>query len=122
MLERVSGTTTTDESGSPVWLKRAVELLHAAYREPLTLEEVARRVQIHPIHLSRVFRKRFRSTLAEYQNRLRVQFVCRALQHGWGDLASLATDAGFADQSHMGRVFRMLTDQTPGQFRRFIHS
>ena len=60
--------------------------------------------------------------MAEYQNRLRVQFVCRALQQGWADLAGLATDAGFADQSHMGRVFKTCTGQTPGQFRRFIYS
>jgi AraC family transcriptional regulator len=122
MLERVSGATVNDESGSPAWLSRALELLHGAYREPLTLEAIAAQVEVHPIHLSRVFRKRYRCTMAEYQNRLRVQFVCRALQQGWADLAGLATDAGFADQSHMGRVFKTCTGQTPGQFRRFIYS
>jgi AraC-like DNA-binding protein len=122
MLERVSGTAMNDESGSPVWLKRALELLHEAYREPLTLEDISQQVQIHPIHLSRVFRRRHGCTMAEYQNRLRIQYVCRALQEAWADLAELATDAGFADQSHMGRVFKACTGQTPGQFRRFIHS
>lgn len=122
MLERVSGAALNNESNSPLWLKRALELLHGAYREALTLEEVARQVQIHPIHLSRVFRRLYRCTMAEYQNRLRVQFVCRELQAGWADFACLATDAGFADQSHMGRVFKTCTGQTPGQFRRFIHS
>jgi AraC family transcriptional regulator len=122
MLERVGGASLNDKSSSPVWLKRALELLHGAYREPLTLEEIAQQVQIHPIHLSRVFRKRYRRTMAEYQNHLRIQFVCRALQAGWADLAGLATDAGFADQSHMGRVFKTCTWQTPGQFRQFIRN
>lgn len=76
------------------------------FRESLTLETVAAQVGIHPIHLSRVFRKRYRCTMAEYMNGLRVQFVCRAIERGWADLASIASDAGFADQSHMGRVFK----------------
>jgi len=59
--------------------------------------------------------------MAEYANRLRVQYACRALEDGWADLSCLANEAGFADQSHMGRVFKLLTGQTPGQFRRFIH-
>jgi AraC family transcriptional regulator len=122
MLERVSGSVPSQESGNPVWLKRAVELLHGHYREPLTLDEIAHQVGVHPIHLSRVFRKRYRCTMAEYLSRLRVQFICRALQGGWADLAGLASDAGFADQSHLGRVFKSRTGQTPGQFRRFIHT
>jgi AraC-like DNA-binding protein len=55
-------------------------------------------------------------------NRLRVQFACRALAAGWADLAIVAGDAGFADQSHLGRVFKSYTGQTPGKFRSFFHS
>jgi AraC family transcriptional regulator len=122
MLERVGCIAPGCRPTDSVWLKRALDLLHGSYRAPLTLEDVARQIEIHPIHLSRVFRKRYRCTMAEYMNRLRVQFVCRALESGWADLAGLATDAGFADQSHMGRVFKQLTCQTPGQFRRFLYS
>ena len=122
MLEHVSRSTLNGESGNPLWLKRAVELLHGCYRESITLDEIAQQVQIHPIHLSRVFRKRYRCTMAEYQNRLRVQFACRALEGAWVDLSGLAVDAGFSDQSHLGRVFKSFTGQTPGQFRRFIQT
>jgi AraC-like DNA-binding protein len=119
MLERVSGAALQNELGQPAWLKRATDLLHGCFRESLTLDGIAQQVQIHPIHLSRVFRKRYRCTIAEYMNRLRVQFVCRALQAGWADLGGLAADAGFSDQSHMGRVFKLITGQTPGQFPQF---
>src|SRR5262245_51331304 len=66
MLERVSGAALQNELGRPVWLKRATELLHDCFREPLTLDGIAQQVRIHPIHLSRVFRKRFGCTVAEY--------------------------------------------------------
>ena len=122
MLEEVTGAALRGESAHPAWLGRALELLHGDFRESLTLDRIAQQVQVHPIHLSRVFRKRYSCTMAEYLNRLRVQFVCRALESGRGDLASLATDAGFADQSHMGRVFKSSTGETPGRFHDFLHS
>jgi len=122
MLERVSGSDRSRETSSPAWLGRARDLVHASFRDSLTLEDLAERVDVHPIHLSRVFRKRYGCTMAEYMNRLRVQFACRALESGRPDLAGLASDAGFADQSHMGRVFKACTGQTPGQFRKLFYS
>jgi AraC family transcriptional regulator len=122
MLERVSGSHIHKEKTRPAWLSRALELLQESYRESLTLEEIARQVGVHPIHLSRVFRKHYGCTMSEFMNRLRVQFVCRALAAGWADLAIVANDAGFADQSHLSRVFKSCTGQTPGKFRSFFHT
>jgi AraC family transcriptional regulator len=122
MLERVSGSRIGEERSRPAWLARAFELLQESYRQSLTLEEIAAQVGVHPIHLSRVFRKHYGCTMAEFLNRLRVQFACRTLAEGWADLADVASNAGFADQSHLGRVFKACTGQTPGKFRSFFHS
>lgn len=122
MLERVACRSTATEKQTPAWLGRALDLLHECFRDALTLGAIANQVGVHPIHLSRVFRSRHGCTMAEYINRLRVQSVCRALESGWADLAHLAAQSGFADQSHMSRVFKWCTGQTPGQFRAFIHT
>jgi AraC family transcriptional regulator len=122
MLERVSGSRIHQEKKRPAWLNSALELLHESYRESLTLEEIAAQVGVHPIHLSRVFRRHYACTMAEYMNRLRVQFVCRTLAGDSPDLAIVASDAGFADQSHLGRIFKTCTGQTPGKFRSFFQS
>jgi len=122
MLERVSGAPLVDEKARPQWLERALELLHERYRDSLTLEQIAAQLNVHPIHLSRVFRKRHGCTMAEFMNRKRVQFACRALASEWADLATVAADAGFADQSHFGRIFKSCTGQTPGQFRSTFHT
>src|ERR1043166_5616518 len=122
MLERVTGPHMGEEKSRPAWLDRAFELLHESYREALTLEEIAASLGVHPIHLSRVFRKHYGCTMAEFMNRLRVQYACRALASGWSDLAVVASEAGFADQSHLGRIFKSCTGQTPGKFRSFFHT
>jgi AraC family transcriptional regulator len=122
MLDRVSGLRIGEERSRPAWLDRAFELLQESYRESFTLGEIAAQVGVHPIHLSRVFRKHYGCTMAEFLNRLRVQFACRALAEGRAGLAGVASDAGFADQSHLSRVFKACTGQTPGKFRSFFHS
>lgn len=101
----------------PRWLARAVELIRAGFRENLTVSGVAAEVDIHPFHLSRVFRQFHGQSVGEFVNRLRVQFACGELADPARPLADVALDAGFSDQSHFTRVFRQVTGVTPGAFR-----
>jgi YesN/AraC family two-component response regulator len=98
-----------------------MELLRASFRGPITLQGIASELDVHPIHLSRVFRKKYGCTMGDYVNRLRVQFACSEMSRGWPALNDLALAAGFADQSHMGRVFKGTVGETPARFREFLH-
>lgn len=122
MVERCGQTRLVQERSAPSWLGKAVDLLHASFGTQITLVEVAKGLGVHPIHLSRVFRKKYGCTLGEYVNRLRVQFVCAEMSRGWPALDELAFAAGFADQSHMGRVFKAIVGETPARFREFVHN
>jgi AraC family transcriptional regulator len=104
------------ESGTPRWLKDAVEILHAEFSRPFSLSAIAHRVGAHPVHLARAFRRCQRMTVGQYVRRLRVNFAMNALAGG-DSLSDIATQAGFSDQSHLGRVFRAATGMTPRQFR-----
>lgn len=121
MVERCGQASVSRECSSPAWLARAMELLLGSFRSPLTLDGIAREIDVHPIHLSRVFRKKYGCTMGDYVNRLRVQFACAEMSRGWPVLNELALVAGFADQSHMGRVFKSTVGETPAKFREFLH-
>ena len=120
MLERAACIPVGKETSMPVWLRRAEELLRASFSEALTLEGVAAAVAVHPIHLSRVFRRKWGCTLGEFVHRLRIQFACRRLANDDISLGDLAAVLGFADQSHFGRVFKLHTGQSPAAFRAWI--
>ncbi|HXA00309.1 MAG TPA: AraC family transcriptional regulator [Candidatus Dormibacteraeota bacterium] len=122
MLERCAQVNLNKEQASPEWVKRALDLLHGSFRTQITLDAVADELDLHPIHLSRVFRKKHGCTMGEYVNRLRVQFVCAKMSQGWPALDEIALSAGFADQSHMGRVFKSIVGETPAKFREFLHN
>jgi AraC family transcriptional regulator len=106
------------ERAPPPWLLRARELVHAKFREPLQIGEVAREVEVHPGHLARAFRQHFRMPLGSYVRNLRLEWVAARLLGSEESLASIALAAGFADQSHLTRVFKCRTGLTPQAYRR----
>jgi transcriptional regulator GlxA family with amidase domain len=63
------------------------------------------------------FRRVFRATVGEYVRRLRVDAAQRMLTNSDISLAQIALETGFADQSHLTRVFRRATGLTPKLYR-----
>lgn len=104
------------ESGTPRLLKDVVEILHTDFCGPISLTAIAKRVGAHPVHLARAFRRCQRMTVGQYARKLRVDYARNALV-GEASLSDIAAQAGFADQSHFGRVFRGATGMTPREFR-----
>lgn len=100
----------------PPRVLQARDLLHDRFRERLSVASIARTVAIHPVHLSRQFKQAFGQTIGEYVRRLRVEHVCRRLATE-EDLATLALEAGFSDQSHLTRIFKRVIGTTPARYR-----
>jgi AraC family transcriptional regulator len=113
----ICGMREVVERGKPRWLLRAVDYLHANISRNLPLFEVAHEAGVHPVHLSRVFRLRFKTTMGSLVTHLRVQRSCVTLAAGTMTLCDIAADCGFADQSHFSRVFKATLGVTPAKFR-----
>jgi AraC-like DNA-binding protein len=74
-------------------------------------------LSVSPHHLSRVFRSSTGHTISRHRIRLRVRDALERLAGGERDLARLAADAGFVDQSHLTRAVRRETERTPSALR-----
>ena len=101
----------------PAWLVIAEELLRTRIGEPVRLGELAAASGVDPAHLARAFRLRHGCTVGEYGRRVRVAWAARELARGDAPLATVAAEAGFADQSHFTRVFRRHIGTTPARYR-----
>jgi AraC-like DNA-binding protein len=106
------------ETRAPAWLVRIEDLLRSRFRESIPLTEMAAEVGIHPSHLARVFRAHHGCTIGAFVRQLRVDEACRRLRRSDTDLAALAGELGFVDQSHLGRVFKQRTGLSPAEYRR----
>jgi AraC-like DNA-binding protein len=82
--------------------------------------DLAERLAVSPHHLSRLFRAETGTTLSRHRRRLRVRAALERLHGGERDLARVAAEAGFADQSHLCRAVRSETGCTPAALRAAI--
>jgi AraC family transcriptional regulator len=110
-----------EKKHAPMWLGRVLEKLQAECCERLTLDDLSAAAGVHPVHLSRVFRRFQREGIGEYTRRLRVRASCRYLLDPELPLAEISLLTGFADQSHFTREFRRITGLTPHIFRSQLH-
>ncbi len=103
---------------SPAWLTRVMEKLQVEHCEKVTLDELSGEAGVHPVHLSRVFRRFVGEGIGEYVHRLRIRTACERLLALEVSLSDVSFATGFADQSHFCRVFRRITGMTPQTFRK----
>ena len=109
------------EAEIPAWLRRVAERLREESSLPLRLRDLAAQAGVHPVHLARSFRRHYGRGVGEELRRHRVETVRAAILREDTSLSAAAAAAGFADQSHMSRVFRRLTGMSPRQYRmRFV--
>ena len=95
---------------------RARDYLHAHFHQNTGLDELARVCGVDRFRLSRAFKAAFGIAPHGYLIQLRLVRARRLLALGKAP-ADVASDLGFADQSHLGRWFRRANGLTPGAYR-----
>ncbi len=117
MYRECPSSDDLEEQRPPFWLQRATAMIHEEFRRPLSVRGIAQEVGIHPVHLSRVFRRFHRASIGDTLRRVRVQFACDRLCEPGVQLADLALSAGFCDQSQLTHSFKRVVGTTPGRYR-----
>jgi AraC family transcriptional regulator len=105
---------------APWQVRRAKEILCANLGGGVQLKDVARECRLSVSHFSRAFR---RSTGVAPHNWLltrRVEVAKEKLRDDRLSLSDVALACGFADQSHLTRVFTRMVGISPGAWRRAL--
>jgi AraC family transcriptional regulator len=118
LLQACSSASTWPGGRLPEWLGRIREMLHEESASRLTLAELARCVDRHPVQVCRQFHSRFGCTIGEYVRRVRIARAQSMLISSAIGLAEIALACGFSDQSHFTKAFRRLTGVPPRQYRK----
>ena len=102
---------------APLWLRRVRESLEDSYLLAPSLADLAAIGGVHPVHLSREFRKHYHTTIGEFIRKRRIEQACDLLTNSGMPLAEIALTCGFSDQSHFCAMFKTHTGLTPAKFR-----
>ncbi len=112
--ESPSGGNRT--AAAPPSLERCLRLARRRIEEGVRVDELARESGLSRFQLIRRFREVFQMTPQGYLTQLRVRRAKELLREGQ-PIVEVALAAGFADQSHLTRVFRRWVGVTPASFR-----
>ncbi|MBB6735509.1 AraC family transcriptional regulator [Cohnella zeiphila] len=98
-------------------LSRIAAYIEERLHGPVTLEEIAKQVHLHPNYLIRYFKKHFGMTPLRYLNRKRMEkarFLLRATPFS---IKEIAARTGFDDANHFAKAFRRESGSSPSAFR-----
>ncbi|TJY42939.1 AraC family transcriptional regulator [Cohnella pontilimi] len=85
---------------------------------PLSLEEVAERVNVSPRQLQRIFKSVGQTTFRDYVEDVRLAAVCADLTRTDRAVEAIALDHGFLTPNYLFSVFKNKFGMTPATYRR----
>lgn len=101
----------------PEAVRNAKIFIHQHLAEPMSLEAVARAVNVSPFHFCKLFKRATGLTFTDFVNRARVEKAKRMLMKPAARITEVAYDVGFQSLSHFNRSFRRIADESPTEFR-----
>jgi len=88
------------------------------YAMPLTLDEVAKKINLSPNYLSKKFKKVTGVTFKEYLNHIRIKQSYQALLTTDDSITKIAFDCGFNSSNYFKDIFRKANGVSPRTFRK----
>jgi AraC-like DNA-binding protein len=116
-LQRCDGGPAPKRTMNREAVRRVREFLDTVPGPETTLEQLEEIAGYDRWQLSRDFRSLLGTSPYRYLQCRRLELARQLLRHGLG-MAAAAYEAGFADQSHFGRIFRQTLGTTPSTWHR----
>jgi two-component system response regulator YesN len=98
--------------------KKIIEIIHNEFKNNLTLEECAARLNYHPVYLSRILKKEIGLSFSEYLGSYRMTMAKKWLCSTEMNIADIANELNYANSSTFIRYFSKSEGMTPGQYRK----
>ncbi|MEI8093769.1 MAG: AraC family transcriptional regulator [Spirochaetales bacterium] len=97
---------------------RCLSYIHEHYTEDFEVETMARAVAVSPSYLFRSFKKKLGMTPMHYRNEVRIEKSKLLLCQSNRRLDLIAQELGITDVKYFSSLFKQVTGQTPGAFRK----
>ena len=116
-ITRAFSTSDTAMESSPE-INKITSYIKKNFAEKLTIEALAKQASLSVSALERRFKATFNVSPSRYILNTRVQSACHLLTQSTKDLATIAGECGFYDQSHFSRQFSKAMNLSPLKYRK----
>ena len=100
--------------------KSMLSYIHRNYSEKITLAEISREASVSTREANRIFQKTIRQTPFEYLMHYRLEQVRELLEKTDLSITEISYRCGFTDSAYMGKQFRKIFGESPGEYRRKV--
>lgn len=102
----------------PVWVTQLREIIEDRWDEFISLEELSLMLNVHPVTISKYFKKYYKVSLSDYMRKIKVQKAVYFLFQTNMPITEIAFACGFSDHSHMIRIFKLYVGYNPKSIRK----
>lgn len=99
-------------------VKRALDLVHTRYADPLSIDDMARAAHMSRYHFSRIFRQETGKTPYRYLLDVRLAHAAEILRARKCAVTEAALSVGWNDLGRFGRMFREVHGVAPSEYLR----
>lgn len=110
-----------EENAEAPAISRARAYITEKHSDDLSLDEVAKAVNMSAFYFCKMFKKSTGMTFTDYLARVRVEKVRNLLLNPHKRISEAAFEAGFQSLSQFNRVFRKIAGEAPTAYRTKIH-
>lgn len=105
----------------PAWVKDLKNMIQDQIDTQFTfdLKQISNDLELNPSYVSREFSKYFEDlNFGDYVRKLRIEKAVILIETSTYTLTEIAYMAGFSDQSHFTRIFKLHTGKNPSSYRK----
>lgn len=113
----VSGSKDFDLSRKHL-IEKVLSHIRNNYAGEIKLEDLAMMAFLSPGYFCRQFKEHTGMTVSEYTQKTRVDKACTLLRSTTRKVVDIAAEVGYNDIKHFNQVFKRITGETPGQYRK----
>ena len=95
-----------------------VNYISSHYYENITLESLAKKFFLHPVYISRAFKKNLNLSLSDFLKTVRIREAALLLQNSDLSITQIAEKTGFHSPTSFCRTFKTTMMMTPLQYRK----
>ncbi|MFC5467981.1 helix-turn-helix domain-containing protein [Cohnella suwonensis] len=116
-IARLRGESQLSGGAGDTYVKKCIGFLGQNYDRPLSVQEAAAHVNVHPGYLQRIFKAQTGRTLVAYLTELRMEKAKMLLLHTDIPIADVSDYVGAGSRQYFHEVFKKHTGLTPLAFR-----